>query len=482
MRLRGSSDPATKDAHETAPTESYAERLRPFSLRKQFDTASAETCQDKSGIQEPCRIASKRGSSPGPSTQKRFQPPGREDQLALTSPKREDRLQLGSPNPNSQAVAEKLCKRTLQLKAELQACEREATALRQRMSRLGDRSKEKRRAQWERNALHKDWGSGAQTWTTWKAFAERSLHEAQRIRSIIGKVPETDKDLEAANQCTAELLAEVNSELQSAKSEFEEEQVEKTKLTRVLKLCEAECKQRHSRHHAEAESIWAEIAQMERDDDRIRPEELAERKSEKMLRQEVEEQRRRLEACPSKLPNERLQKADEAVDLVCMKISHLQQSQAARQEKNEKAHKKKVQAMRLECEELKEEIGARRAQQAAAQTQATTQAKLRKACAQQKVKMPQEDPGSTGTNIADQIPRPQEISLETQRLNAAKRIQRNVRGWQFRKLLEETDGAQQESEEVGEEQLLLHNTSHQQDAASPRSPTVSSRSVAGGVS
>eukprot|EP00434_Breviolum_minutum_P039475 symbB.v1.2.035057.t1/scaffold4643.1/size37026/4 len=113
---------------------------------------------------------------------------------------------------------------------------------------------------------------------------------------------------------------------------------------------------------------------MERDDDRIRPEELAERKSEKMLRQEVEEQRRRLEACPSKLPNERLQKADEAVDIVCMKISHLQQSQAARQEKNEKAHKKKVQAMRLECEELKEEIGARRAQQAAAQTQASTQA------------------------------------------------------------------------------------------------------------
>lgn len=160
---------------------------------------------------EPCRIASKRGSSPGPSTQKRCSYIGSEDEdghtiridsngqipaswksgpaaslqhlwkhgkladgcirfadvlmlrLALTSPKREDiwhdtysqcasvgipcwcdwflkdRLQLGSPNPNSQAVAEKLCKRTLQLKA------------RQRYQTIPNRNQE-----WPRLSLSED--------------------------------------------------------------------------------------------------------------------------------------------------------------------------------------------------------------------------------------------------------------------------------------------------------------------------------------
>lgn len=378
-----------KDVEHQA--ESCVERFRPFSLRTHFESAhwvgknQPRPDEDLSRASPANKKLSALSARSRPSSP-RFQPPGRADELKLPRPEEQDDRNL--------QVAQKLCKRSLQLKAELQTCETEAAALRQRLSHLGDRSKEKRRAQWERRALHKDWGSGAQTWTIWKAFAERSLQEAQKIRRIIGKVP-----AEALTN-GSEQLEEVNAALQRAKSEVEEEQVERTKLARALKLCEAEAKKQRQRQHFEAESIWAEIAHMERSEARIRSEEAAERKAEKKLRQEVEEERRKLEACPSKLPNERLQRADEAVDIVCMKMSQLENSQAARQEKVEKEHKKKVAALRRECE-----------------------AKAHKASSP---KRQQNYNGQEETSVSKGL-------SKTRRLEAVKRIQRNVRGWQRRK-------------------------------------------------
>lgn len=390
-------------------TESCVERFRPFSLRTHFESAHWVAKNQPPPDEDPSRAspaskklsalsARSRPSSP------RFQPPGRADELNQPCPEDDRNVQ----------VAQKLCKRSLQLKAELQTCETEAAALRQRLAHLGDRSKEKRRAQWERRALQKDWGSGAQTWTSWKAFAERSSQEAQKTRRIVGKA-----SVDATNG--TDQLEEVTAALHRAKSEVEEEQAERAKLARALKLCEAEAKKQRQRHHFEAESIFAEIAQMERSEARIRTEEVAERKAEKKLRQEVEEERRKLEACPSKLPNERLQRADEAVDIVCMKMSQLENSQAARQEKAEIEHNKKVAALRRECEEMKKEIGERKAQQLV--PAGGPQAKALKACSP---KRQQKDKAQKETSVSNDL-------SKTQRLEAIKRIQRNVRGWQRRK-------------------------------------------------
>ncbi|CAL1133470.1 unnamed protein product [Cladocopium goreaui] len=212
-----------KDVEHQA--ESCVERFRPFSLRTHFESAhwvgknQPRPDEDLSRASPANKKLSALSARSRPSSP-RFQPPGRADELKLPRPEEQDDRNL--------QVAQKLCKRSLQLKAELQTCETEAAALRQRLSHLGDRSKEKRRAQWERRALHKDWGSGAQTWTIWKAFAERSLQEAQKIRRIIGKVP-----AEALTN-GSEQLEEVNAALQRAKSEVEEEQVERTKLARAM--------------------------------------------------------------------------------------------------------------------------------------------------------------------------------------------------------------------------------------------------------
>lgn len=448
-----------KDVEHQA--ESCVERFRPFSLRTHFESAhwvgknQPRPDEDLSRASPANKKLSALSARSRPSSP-RFQPPGRADELKLPRPEEQDDRNL--------QVAQKLCKRSLQLKAELQTCETEAAALRQRLSHLGDRSKEKRRAQWERRALHKDWGSGAQTWTIWKAFAERSLQEAQKIRRIIGKVP-----AEALTN-GSEQLEEVNAALQRAKSEVEEEQVERTKLARALKLCEAEAKKQRQRQHFEAESIWAEIAHMERSEARIRSEEAAERKAEKKLRQEVEEERRKLEACPSKLPNERLQRADEAVDIVCMKMSQLENSQAARQEKVEKEHKKKVAALRRECEEMKREIGARRVQQVAPAA-GGPQAKAHKASSP---KRQQNYNGQEETSVSKGL-------SKTRRLEAVKRIQRNVRGWQRRKRAQAKVRAHKSvHDSIFEQQSIEDISPEPLDVPSPRSlhSPVSSESMA----
>mmetsp|Transcript_83573 Transcript_83573/g.132341 ORF Transcript_83573/g.132341 Transcript_83573/m.132341 type:complete len:468 (+) Transcript_83573:65-1468(+) len=444
------------DEHQA---ESCVERFRPFSLRTHFESAhwvgkNQPRPDEDLSIASPANkklstlSARSRPSSP------RFQPPGRAHELNL--------LPHPDEQDDGQQVA-KFCKRSLQLKAELQSCETEAAALRQRLSHLGDRSKEKRRAQWERRALHKDWASGAQTWTIWKAFAERSFQEAQKIRRIIGKVP--------ADALTngGEQLEEVKAALERAKSELEEEQVERAKLARALKLCEAEAKKQRQRQHFEAESMWAEIAQMERSEARIRSEEAAERKAEKKLRQEVEEERRKLEACPSKLPNERLQRADEAVDIVCMKMSQLENSQAARQEKMEKEHKKKVEALRRECEEMKREIGARKVQQLV--PAGGPEAKAHKASLP---KRQQNDNGQEETSVSKGL-------AKTQRLAAVQRIQRNVRGWQRRKRAQAKVRAPKSVHDPIFEQQSIEDISPEAvDVPSPRSlhSPISSESMA----
>ncbi|CAK9042427.1 unnamed protein product, partial [Durusdinium trenchii] len=129
---------------EMKSTDSRTERLQPPKLHLRKQLGETHVVFGKNGLDA---IEDHKGS-PKESIE-RFQPPRRADET-------KDLLKLQDRgSPRAQAIAEKLCKRTMQLKVELQACEQEERMLRQRLSRLGHQSKAHRQRQWERQALHK---------------------------------------------------------------------------------------------------------------------------------------------------------------------------------------------------------------------------------------------------------------------------------------------------------------------------------------
>lgn len=433
------------------PNEDGEVTIEPFqslSLRKSLD--SYAVLQNAQAAEVPAASKGKEDASPAKpqptgadspfSTSSRFSPPSRKSKFRSSGP--------GVPTSEQEDLRICLQRRAVRLKGEIDTCEEEVQTLRHRLSRAHSalQSKEQRRVHWETQACRKDWGDvddvgpgAGPCLFAWQAFLDRSASEVQKIRRILPKDP--GREIEAYAAHRAELstaLAEAQEQLQSTKSEMEQDEAEISKLTRVLRSREVAATRTGARHRFEVDAIWAEIARSEREESRLRQEEMAEQSTEKKLRQEVRVERGKIEACSHRVANERLQEAEEAVDLMCMRIEELKSDTTERQARMSREHTSEVSALELACEEMKAEV-ASAVEEAEAAKREVNDYKRSLQEARNKdtegVRKMVRDAKQEAAKLRNSFAadRRQELAAEQNRLEAVQRIQCQVRGWQGRK-------------------------------------------------
>lgn len=434
------------------PNEDVDVTIEPFqslSLRKSLDSYAvlqnakpAEVPADAKGKEDASPAKPQLAGADSPfSTSSRFSPPSRKSKFRSSGP--------GMPTSTEQEDL-RIClqRRAVRLKGEIDTCEEEVQTLRHRLSRAHSalQSKEQRRVHWETQACRKDWGDvddvgpgAGPCLFAWQAFLDRSASEVQKIRRILPKDP--GREIEAYAAHRAELgtaLAEAQEQLESTKLEMEQDEAEISKLTRVLRSREVAATRTGARHRFEVDAIWAEIARSEREESRLRQEEMAEQSAEKKLRQEVRVERGKIEACSHRVANERLQEAEEAVDLMCMRIEELKSDATERQARMSREHTSEVSALELACEEMKAEV-ANAVEEAEAAKREVNDYKRSLQEARDKdtegVRKMVRDAKQEAAKLRNSFAadRRQELAAEQSRLEAVQRIQCQVRGWQGRK-------------------------------------------------